>query len=1636
MSGRHACRGAARSALLALLALACLLASASAASPSSSDSSPSSSDSSLSAAALNFTCGPSDDAVTCAALGVLYASTGGANWVNNYGWASAAAGTPTTYCSFYGVTCGVAISSYVFEGVKSLSLSNNNLTGTLPDACAALVPYLNAIDVTHNNLSGVPTLFLELLQVRVSIYWWLSGGMLLWPQNPPAVLEGFSKNVTSWADILSVLEANYLPYLWVTTFVLTNHFSFDISCSANEAIFPILGRVAPVVLAGNTAACLGNSGVYRPPWWGRSTASTSTTSTSSESSANAPQSSPESSTDSSAASPSPVFTQCTIDLGGLQSCSFAVVEGTSAQNATLVLRNLAMIGGNYINDVHSAITGFSSSIIIIEESLMAYNTGGVVHSYGAAVTARNTTFLANAKSVSQGSAILLLRQDSTYPVPLVTLDSCAVVNSSAHAPDAVMLVDSNLVATNTNFSGNAGGAVSACIESSVFVTFTGCSFTNNSNALLSNARQGASSAVTFVDCMIGGSASPSEAAIMVQAQASGSKKNVLRIINSSLYNNTAMQFAGGAVAIQNYYASITGSQLVNNGALVGGAIYLTGGSLTISDSLLGSNFASGSSPQGGCVALDDQQGALESTALVLLNTTFCNCSTQMVRPDLRGPGAYFLVQFGGGGGGGLSMVVQRNATVTVRLGGGTSFVGNSATDGAAMFLYGPVALYASNTSFVGNVAQASGGALYMQPAALGTAPQLPASVMATASTFGHNSAPSGGVALLYSGSRWNATSCAFNANSAQTGAVLSWRVADQPGAPPAVTLSSITATGNVALSGALTYHDSPAPLPPPTCDSCTFVGNVQTNGNATPSALALSATTLSAPSGLLLPTLSMTVSDSNGDPVIEWPGLVIALSSGNFTGVSGTLLAGYSAGAARFTSLSVSDVAGAQHMITYTVSAPSMPLLDALTGNVTALVQPCAPLQTFDAATLRCTSVAGTFTAIINASTLQCQTCAPGYFSAAGAASCTACAPGSYSASGFTQCTPCAAGTYLDIISQQCQSCTPGFASASGATSCTPCAPGSYSAAGFTQCTPCAAGTYLDIISQQCQSCTPGFFSASGATSCTPCAPGSYSASGFTQCTPCAAGTYLDITSQQCLSCPSGLFSAASATACTPCAPGSYSDLNFTTCTQCKPGTYLDITSQQCQSCTPGSFSAAGATACTPCAIGSYSDLNFTTCTACQPGFFLNASSLRCQSCTPGSFSGAAATACTPCAPGSVSSSGFTQCTPCAAGTYLDVVSQQCQSCTPGSFSAAGATACTACAPGSYSTAGLTQCTPCGAGTFLNASAQQCQSCTPGFFSAAGATACTSCAPGSYSSAGFTQCTPCGAGTFYNASSQKCDSCPAGTYNPTPGAVACVANPTGFASVSATNFSTNVSLDVPPDAFGAAQAVAMTASLAATLGVDASSISHSVVAAAGVSRRRLAQQQGLTLAVVVVTQGSAAASRVRAAVASPTAFSTSLLTQLHASGDPVLSAASSVVPTAPAANSRTPPPSLPVGRAHTWMHRCANACRAAQSSCRWRPAPRRASRAIPKRRGSTPLSARCALTTRRHRPTSLAGAPACLDTTMRCSAEACWHRSATSARLAVCAMVALWVPTTATGARPSCLIGSCRAAKASAWPRT
>jgi hypothetical protein len=86
----------------------------------------------------------------------LFAATGGDGWSNRYGW-----GTEKSACDWYGVRCDFPDGDASRPVVTGLSLSLNNLEGTLPASLAEL-HHLQSLSVSGNRLSGkVPEAILE-----------------------------------------------------------------------------------------------------------------------------------------------------------------------------------------------------------------------------------------------------------------------------------------------------------------------------------------------------------------------------------------------------------------------------------------------------------------------------------------------------------------------------------------------------------------------------------------------------------------------------------------------------------------------------------------------------------------------------------------------------------------------------------------------------------------------------------------------------------------------------------------------------------------------------------------------------------------------------------------------------------------------------------------------------------------------------------------------------------------------------------------------------------------------------------------------------------------------------------------------------------------------------------------------------------------------------------------------------------------------------------------------------------------------------------------------------------------------------------------------------------------------------------
>jgi hypothetical protein len=86
----------------------------------------------------------------------LFAATGGDSWSNRDGW-----GTEKSPCDWYGVWCDFLDGDASRPVVAGLSLSLNNLAGTLPASLGEL-QHLHSLTVSGNRLSGkVPEAILE-----------------------------------------------------------------------------------------------------------------------------------------------------------------------------------------------------------------------------------------------------------------------------------------------------------------------------------------------------------------------------------------------------------------------------------------------------------------------------------------------------------------------------------------------------------------------------------------------------------------------------------------------------------------------------------------------------------------------------------------------------------------------------------------------------------------------------------------------------------------------------------------------------------------------------------------------------------------------------------------------------------------------------------------------------------------------------------------------------------------------------------------------------------------------------------------------------------------------------------------------------------------------------------------------------------------------------------------------------------------------------------------------------------------------------------------------------------------------------------------------------------------------------------
>jgi hypothetical protein len=862
----------------------------------------------------------------------------------------------------------------------------------MPAVLASLTA-LTALTLSGNTLSGsVPASLLTQIAAAT---------LVLYPQRAGAVLEAKTLSVSSLADITTVLNSVTPSNALVTTFVLQTH----LSAAGQQGLTVPSTRKAPLVITGNTAACLSTAQdtpspppmpppPLQPPGGG----------------GGGPPGSPGN------AAPSPtgrqswqyvsLYTMCTVDMGGYGAVSAHL---TVAGATTVVLRGVSLVGGGGSTG-GAVFVNSSSAALILSGAQLSYNTargnGGAVYSL-ASVTATDSALTSNAATAA-GGAVFLADSAPTAGQPpssaVLSLSNCSVTGNSAgvsHGGVVVIGGTNSLVASSSSFTLNTAAQDSGAVfVSGGIATLTSCLFDSNyvydsspqasSKAQMGGAVYARGGNATLAGCTLRNN---SVGGFGGAVRADG----VILVISNTAITTNSAGFNGGAIYATQSTSVFSNVRIADNTAQAGGGFGMSGGSVSMTNVVLSNNSVSSSSSQGGCIFADDDQGAYDAPAVLLANTTVTGCVVTTVRPVLDTPGQQYVAGYGAGSGGGVYMVGQRNTTGQLVLTSGTRFVGNNATSGAGIFVYGAVAVSISGSSFSANAATDMGGALYIQSAALTLMPSgrrrllaptlmaLLASASITGSSFSGNSATNGGVAVLNSGSSLTASASAFTGNKATNGAVLMLRVLDQDGPAPVVSLSGITATANSAFSGALAYHDSDAALTLPTCAGC-VLNNTQTNAGAAPTTFNASLTVLVAPSGRTLPTFSVTVYDINGGPVASWPDLVITVSPGDFTGLSGTVTAAYIAGAATFDALSISDVENANHTLTYTLST-TLATLNGATGSVVAVVAPCEANQVFDDSTLRCKCSAGTY--LVGTS---CTACPRGLVAtAAGATECAVC---------------------------------------------------------------------------------------------------------------------------------------------------------------------------------------------------------------------------------------------------------------------------------------------------------------------------------------------------------------------------------------------------------------------------------------------------------------------------------------------------------------------------------------------------------------------------------------------------------------------------------------------------------------------
>jgi hypothetical protein len=395
----------------------------------------------------------------------------------------------------------------------------------------------------------------------------------------------------------------------------------------------------------------------------------------------------------------------------------------------------------------------------------------------------------------------------------------------------------------------------------------------------------------------------------------------------------------------------------------------------------------------------------------------------------------------------------------------------------------------------------------------------------------------------------------------------------------------------------------------------------------------------------------------------------------------------------------------------------------------------------------------------------NCEPCAIGTYSGAGATVCTPCPENRTTTStGSTSGTQCVAskGYYISgLTTPACPINTTTFSTGStSSNNCSNALPGYYmSGLNPISCpsnATCAGGTASFSCSNgyrkngsNCDECGRGTWSAAGALNCTGCTTGlttpSTGSTAANQCTSVLPTHYMNGTTLAL--CPANATCDGGPTANTPtfnCIAGYKKNALSNACEECGLGFYG--TGGTCSTCPSNTTTLLkGRTLLSQCIAFAGYFMSGETATACPSNTTSLRGSTSQNECTASAgyyMSGGTAINC----PSNASCPGGTASFSCSNGYIKNALSNGCEECPIGTWSAAGATSCTSCPPNTTTT--LTART----------SSNQCTT-SPGYYmSATGSLSC----PSNANCAGGLAPFVCSNG--YETNGSACVSCDVGFY--------------------------------------------------------------------------------------------------------------------------------------------------------------------------------------------------------------------------------------------------------------------------------